>query len=390
MTVEDDRGIRIARVEVTVYRAPVETPVVNAFGTMTDRPAVIVKVIDRDGAQGLGEAWCNFPTCGAEHRARLIETFLGPLLLEQAFDSPDHAYRHLSGRAHRLALQAAEPGPLAQAIAGLDIALSDLAARRAGRPLWAWLSPEAPARVSGTGASMPAYASGINPGGAVEQAVGAWDAGFRAFKLKIGFGSERDLANLAALREMLGGEVPIAVDANQAWDLDEAVRMSRALAEHGPHWLEEPLAVDRPDEEWLRLAQASPVPLAGGENLRGRAAFDRAVRLGALRVLQPDVAKWGGLSGCIGVARAALAAGRRYCPHYLGGGIGLLASAHLLAAVGGDGMLEVDSNPNPLREGLAAPFPELRDGRFVLGDAPGLGVEPDPEVERFAVLRLAV
>ena len=62
-----------------------------------------------------------------------------------------------------------------------------------------------------------------------------------------------------------------------------------------------------------------------------------------------------------------------------GGGIGLLASAHLLAAVGGDGLLEVDCNPNPLRELLAAPFPRLRDGRFLLSDAPGLGVAPDME-----------
>ena len=78
-------------------------------------------------------------------------------------------------------------------------------------------------------------------------------------------------------------------------------------------------------------------------------------------------------------ARAALAAGLHYCPHYLGGGIGLLASAHLLAAVGGDGLLEVDCNPNPLRELLAAPFPCLRNGRFLLSDAPGLGVAPDME-----------
>ena len=86
---------------------------------------------------------------------------------------------------------------------------------------------------------------------------------------------------------------------------------------------------------------------------------------------------------------AARAADRRrglsLLPHFLGGGIGLLASAHLLAAAGGDGLLEVDSNANPLREGLAAPFPPLEDGHFVLSDQPGLGVAPSPKVERFAI-----
>jgi L-alanine-DL-glutamate epimerase-like enolase superfamily enzyme len=73
----------------------------------------------------------------------------------------------------------------------------------------------------------------------------------------------------------------------------------------------------------------------------------------------------------------ALEAGKRYCPHYLGGRIGLLASAHILAAAGGDGLLELDINPNPLREGLAIPYPGIKDGHLLMPDTPGLGVEPD-------------
>jgi L-alanine-DL-glutamate epimerase-like enolase superfamily enzyme len=175
------------------------------------------------------------------------------------------------------------------------------------------------------------------------------------------------------------------VDANQAWDLSTAVEMARKLATYGPIWLEEPLAADAPLHDWRHLAAASPIPLAAGENLRGEAAFDEAIGSGALGVIQPDVAKWGGITGCLPLARRIVAAGLRYCPHWLGGGIGLMASAHLLAVAGGDGLLEVDSNPNPLREGLAMPFPELKDGRLVLPDRPGLGIAPDPEIERFAV-----
>jgi D-galactarolactone cycloisomerase len=368
--------LRVERLTISVYRAPIDRPVRTTFGAMTDRPAVIVCAAG-GGAIGYGEIWCNFPTCGAEHRARLLKSVFEPWVVDREWSSPAEAFVELTAGSHNLALQAGEPGPIAQVIAGIDTALWDLAARQAGLPLWRLLG--------GDRDRVPAYASGINPDGAVEQAQEARAAGFRAFKLKIGFGAELDLGNLTALRARLGPDAPVAVDANQAWDLDEAIEMSRALARHAPLWLEEPLAADSTIENWQRLAEASPVPLAAGENLRGDAAFDVAIASGALRVVQPDLAKWGGITACLPLARRIGAAGLRYCPHFLGGGIGLLASAHLLAAAGGDGLLEVDSNANPLREGLAAPFPPLEDGCFVLSEAPGLGVAPGPEVERFAV-----
>jgi D-galactarolactone cycloisomerase len=380
MSLPQTAPLRVDRLRVSVYRAPVERPVRTAFGAMTNRPAVIVRA-EGGGTVGYGEIWCNFPTCGAEHRARLLQSVLGPWVTEREWSSPAEAFAELSARSHRLALQAGEPGPVGQVIAGIDIALWDLAARHAGVPLWRLLG--------GSRDRMPAYASGINPDGAVQQAEGTRAAGFRAFKLKIGFGADVDLDNLAAMRSRLGPDAPIAVDANQAWDLDEAIAMSRALARYTPLWLEEPLAADSPLEDWQRLAEVSPIPLAAGENLRGDAAFDAAIASGALRFIQPDLAKWGGITACLPLARRINSAGICYCPHFLGGGIGLLASAHLLAAAGGDGLLEIDSNDNPLREGLAAPFPPLEDGRLVLSEAPGLGVAPNPEVERFAVSVLA-
>ena len=380
MTLPQVAPVRVANLSVSVYRAPIATPVRAAMGTMTNRPAVVVRAKSGD-AVGYGEIWCNFPTCGAEHRARLLESMFRSWVVGKSWSSPAAAFAELSERSHTLALQAGEPGPIAQVIAGIDIALWDLAARQAGVALWRLLGGERD--------RMPAYASGINPDRASEQAEQARAAGFRAFKLKVGFDPVHDLANLATLRTQLGPDAPIAVDANQAWDLPLAIRMSAALAPYGPLWLEEPLPADSPIEHWQQLAEASPVPLAAGENVRGNAAFDAAIASGAFAVIQPDLAKWGGITACLPLALRILAAGLRYCPHYLGGGIGLLASAHLLAAAGGDGLLEIDCNANPLREGLAAPFPALEDGAFVLPDQPGLGVVPGPEVERFAVPVLA-
>jgi D-galactarolactone cycloisomerase len=118
-------------------------------------------------------------------------------------------------------------------------------------------------------------------------------------------------------------------------------------------------------------------PLAAGENVAGTESFDAAIASNALGVIQPDLAKWGGFSGCLPVARKIIAAGARFCPHYLGAGIGLLASAHLLAACGGKGMLEVDANDNPLRALLCGPVAQVIEGTVTLSDAPGLGIEPD-------------
>ena len=101
------------------------------------------------------------------------------------------------------------------------------------------------------------------------------------------------------------------------------------------------------------MAKSLKHPLAAGENMRSKFEFDKAISSDVIGVVQPDVCKWGGVSGCLDIARRAIAAGKRYCPHFLGGGLGLVASSHLLSAAGGDGMLEIDVNENALREAFA-------------------------------------
>jgi L-alanine-DL-glutamate epimerase-like enolase superfamily enzyme len=368
----------IARLEVHVLRWPVHVPVRTSFGVMHDRPAVLVRIEDGEGAFGWGEAWCNFPSCGAEHRARLIETVLAPLVVGHSFASPRAAFDEMSARTAVLAIQSGEPGPIAQSIAGIDIALHDLAARRAGLPLWRHLLDESGTPADAAARQVPVYASGINPERSGDTVSALRGAGYTAFKLKVGFGEARDLDNLAVVRAAAGASAAVMVDANQAWDLDTAIAMGRRLAEFAPAWLEEPLRADRPWPEWQRLAAACPIPLAAGENAIGVDAFDALIASRAVAVVQPDVAKWGGVSGMLDVIGRIDAAGLRFCPHYLGAGIGLLASAHVLAAnARDDGWLEVDANENPLRTRLCPPLAAVRAGRITLDAAPGLGIEPD-------------
>ncbi len=355
-------------IEAFCYRYPLATPVVTSFGKMLNRPAVFVRVTDEDGVEGWGEAWSNFPAPGAEHRTRLVNEVLAPGLVGRKLDNPAQAFEIMSKGTEVLALQCGEPGPFAQAISGIDLALWDLFARRRKLPLWRLLG--------GQSSKIKVYASGINPGGAAQTAEAALKRGHRALKLKVGFGAETDLANLSALRAVVGAGM-LATDANQGWSVDQALEMLPRLAAFDLRWLEEPIRADRPREAWRRLRAAAKMPIAAGENIASVEDFREVLAEDVLGVVQPDIAKWGGLSACAGIARDILKSGKTFCPHYLGGGIGLLASAHLLAGIGGDGWLEVDANDNPLRDLFCGAVADVTDGTIVLGDEPGLGFTPD-------------
>lgn len=355
----------IARLDALAYVAPVP-PVVTSFATMRERPALVLRIEDADGAHGWGEIWCNFPAGGWAHRLCLLQQTLGPWLLGREAGDPAELHRLASAAFRILAIQSGEPGPVAQVLAGLDTALWDLAARRAGLSLCRLLGAREPE-------PMPAYASGINPGGAAETVAAARADGFRAFKLKTGFAA--DAANLRAVRDAMRAGERLMVDYNQALDPEVAATRLPELAEHGLDWIEEPVAADQPVERLAELAALAPAPLAGGENVTRLDDFAALVERRVLGVVQPDVAKWGGVSCAVRIARHARQHGVRFCPHYLGGGVGLWASAQVLAAFPG-GLLEVDINPNPLRDALMPPLRPDAEGRLLPAGGPGLGSEP--------------
>lgn len=362
----------IARIEALAFRAPIETPVVTSFGVMRDRPTVFVRIEDSAGAFGWGEAFANWPISGAEHRVNLVIDDVAPLVLGRSAGDPAALFEWLTARTHLQTLQSGEWGPFRQVVAAIDIALWDLHARRVGMPLARALAEDA--RMS-----VLSYASGIHVDATSRMIPRSRELGFTAFKVKVGFDLDRDIEKLTRIAVDLNPGERLFTDANQAWGYDDSLRFASAVADLGIDWLEEPMAADAPEEDWRRLSRDSPVALAGGENLSGVKEFDRSLKMGQFHYVQPDVAKWGGLTGCRQVARAALAAGRVYCPHFLGGGVGLLASAHLLAAVKGPGLLEVDVNPNPLRDAFDIAERIGAGGTFRLDDAPGIGLSKLPE-----------
>lgn len=364
--------IEITRIQAWAFRSPTKKPVATSFGVMHDRPAVLVRIEDRDGAFGWGEIWANWPAAGAEHRVRLLEMDVAHLVLGVPFASPTDFFHKLDTQTRIRAVQCGEVGPFAQVIAGLDIALWDMAARREGLPLRRLIRKDA-------ADSVPAYASGIQISAADDLMPRARADGHQRFKLKVGFDMDADIAAVHRVEADLAQNELIACDANQAWSLQQAKEFLSGIAGVPLHWLEEPLPVFNDAADWRTLADHATIPLAGGENIIGEADFDSAIKAGVLSVIQPDVAKWGGVTGNLAVARNALANSRRYFPHFLGAGIGMAASAELLAGAGGDGLLEVDVNENPLRSMLFEGGEPVSDGMWQCSDRPGLGIHDIPE-----------
>ena len=291
--------VRIKALTTFVLEAPIAKPVRNSWRTLTSRSSLLIRIEDSEGAQGWGEVWCNYPPRGAHHRADLLNCVVAPLLIGCDFEGPENVFRMLEKALRIPAITAGEPGPFAQIIAGIDSALWDLVAKRAGKPLWQYF---------GGVSRVEVYASGLSPDEPGPIAAQALQNGFRAVKLKVGSDSVSDQKNSAELRTILGSSGKLMFDANQRWSPDQAETEIRKLAEFEPLWMEEPIAGDETISAWQALALTSVVPLAAGENVRGRLAFDDFISSAVVKFLQPDMGKWGGFTDCLPLGRNAIAA----------------------------------------------------------------------------------
>lgn len=215
--------------------------------------------------------------------------------------------------------------------------------------------------------------------------AGHVDAGFQAVKQKIGlsrhFDADRrdDVSLVRAVRDAVGPDVRLFVDANHAYDLADARWVADRLADLDVGFFEEPLHPERLDA-YERLAARSPVPLAAGECWAFEPRFAEAADRGLIGYAQPDVTSAGGFTAARRTVEAAWARGVQPFPHVFGSAVALHASLQLLAATPGDPMVEFDRTPNPIRDDLARD-PIEPDGPAVsIPEEPGIGLEVDPDV----------
>jgi L-alanine-DL-glutamate epimerase-like enolase superfamily enzyme len=251
------------------------------------------------------------------------------------------------------------------AIAAADTAIWDALARDAGLPLYRLLGAYR--------SEIPAYASGVNLAYTLDQLIeqmsGFRAAGFTAMKMKVGRPLEEDLERLSAVREAIGLDCTLMVDANMAWDVAEAARRIRRMEEFDIAWLEEPLAPSDLDGH-ATLQALSPVPLAAGETLFTPSEFSEYLRRGAIRVVQPDVIRLG-VSGWLRVARLTEAFHLPLAPHFISE-----IHVHLICTVPNAMCLE----HLPLFERLLERPVDIQNGVARPSEGPGHGMAFSPEV----------
>ncbi len=351
------------------FRVPEGNSVTLGIGRAVKRDAVLVKVETDEGLTGWGEA--HHGRCPGAI-AKLLDTTMAELVTGMdAFD-----VSAVWARVARMQLASHGMGAAAAlALSGLDIALWDIRAKAAGWPLYRLLG--------GSRRRLRCYAGGIAlgwqpPETLAEEALSYVARGYLALKLRVGDTPARDLPRVAAVRAAVGPEVAILVDANTGYSYDDVRRVMPAYEELQVGWLEEPF----PPQDYRAYREAAAlgrVPLAAGENHYTRYDFARLVEDGAVRFVQPDLSKAGGVTEVMRIAGLTSAWRLPLNPHTSLTAINMAASLHLLAAVDEAGYFESDLTAyNPFRDAMGGEgFEPDADGMVLPPDRPGHGIEID-------------
>jgi len=362
------------RASPTSFPLPPEASVTLGIGRAVKRDAVVVKVTTDDGLIGWGEAHHGRAPGAVAH---LINTTLRQLVLGMEAADVVGVWQRVYTR--QLASHGMGAGA-SIALSGIDMALWDIRAKAAGWPLYRLLG--------GAARPIPAYAGGVSLGYAepaklVDEARALVAQGYRALKLRVGDTPGRDLERVAAVRRAFGDRLVILTDANTGYTVADARRAMPGLEAHGVGWLEEPFPAH--DHRSYALAVTfAKVPLAAGENHYTRFEFTRVIEDRAITILQPDVAKTGGITEALRIAALASAWKLPIHPHTSMTGLSMAASVHFLAAIDNGGYFEADvSTGNLFRDRLTS-TPYTLDANGCVGplEKPGLGVEVDEDFLR--------
>lgn len=354
---------------------PLAEPQGNALTFFRKRDALLVQIVTDAGFSGWGEAGNSPHAAGAFIRTRLASLVLG--------QSPaDYGKHYLTMSA---ALGYDRRGAGMMAIAAIDMALHDLAARMYGISVATLLGGASRDRLFAY-ASGPFFRTGADPYAEyARETEGYLRKNFKAVKPRAGFSPRADGAMATTLRRVIGDDAALMVDINQGYTAHAAIESARRMEDAGLLWIEEPV---QPEDiaGYQAVARAVPVAIAGGEALGNVRAFREFLSAGTFAVLQPDLAVCGGYSGLREVAALARAYDVPIMPHVFGTTVNFHASmqmAALLEGKRGGGptpypFIEYDMMNNPLLA-LCPPPPLDANGTLAISDGPGTGLELSPQ-----------
>ncbi|SIO16968.1 mandelate racemase/muconate lactonizing enzyme family protein [Agromyces cerinus] len=343
----------------------VETMRTDAVQSFIKQETIFLEIDTADGLTGVGYSY----TIGTGGRAVLsmLRDHLVPLL-------PGLDSRNVEGIWMELfrSTRATTVGAITSlALAAVDTALWDLRSRRAGEPLWQV--------AGGYRQRVPLYDTEggwlhLPTDDLVAGALASQAKGLRGVKLKVGKPSVReDRERLLAVREAVGDDLHIMVDANQSMTSAEAIRRAAAFEDADLYWFEEPLPADDVSGH-VRLAASTSIPIAVGESMYSIAQFRDYLHRGAAGIVQVDVARIGGVTPWLKVAHLAEAYNVAVCPHFL-----MELHVSLVAAVPNGAYVE----HIPQLRGITKTELVIDDGSAVAPSTPGLGIDWDAdEIDR--------
>lgn len=364
-----ERGVKITGFQTSLYRIPLPTPLSDStHGEMTFFEVILVKISDEAGAEGIGYTY-TIGRGGAAIKS-LLDLDLCEVLIGADSTRIERIWDTMWWRLHYVG----RGGIVSFAISAVDIALWDLRGKQHQQPLWKLLG--------GYNREIKCYSGGIDlhleTDDLLEKARSNLEEGFRAIKMKVGRPDlKEDMKRVGALRDYVGPDVVLMVDANMRWSVEKALKASQALKDYDLFWLEEPIIPDDV-EGHVKIAQVGQIPIATGENLHTVYEFSRLICAGGVSFPEPDVSNCCGVTGWNRVARLAYASNLDVTTH----GIHEI-HVHLLASIPNASFLEVHGFG--LERFIKNP-PKVVDGAMSPPDAPGHGVAFDwPSLEEHRV-----
>jgi D-galactarolactone cycloisomerase len=375
--------MRIEKVRTHVLEAELSQPFGWSLAWTRTRTALLIEIETSDGSVGWGESYGP-----ARPNAAVVEA-MTPLLIGADPLAGEAIWENLYAtfRDH------GQKGLVVQALSGIDIALWDLRGKHFGVPAHRLMGGPLRTEVQAYATGLYRRESGDPCTYLAEEAAGYAAEGFSATKLKVGFGVAEDAKVIAAVREAIGPEVGLMIDANHGYDTRRAIALGRRVADLDIGWFEEPV----PPEDLAGYAEVrarQPIPVAGGECEFSRFGFRELLVRRAVDIVQPDTCAAGGLSECQKIAAMANAHGIRYVPHVWGTGVALAASLQLLAVLPNNPpclhpeppLLEFDRTEHPIRQAILNEPIEHERGMVQVPTGPGLGIEIDrAALQRFEV-----
>lgn len=367
----------IESVSVCIARVPLDKPVTFSTRTVRAREYCLVKVRDTDGREGIG--YCYAVNSAGRLLSVAVTDSLAPLLIGQESLRVEGLWREM----YQDSLLLGRAGGVMRALSAIDIALWDLNARSVGLSLYRFLGACVDDRV-------PAYASGgyYLPGKTPDRLAAEMDGyvadGFKVVKMKVGAGTPaEEEARIAAVREAIGDDILLTLDANNAWpDLPTAMTYMARFEPYQPYWIEEPFSPDDIDNH-ARLAAATPVTVATGEIEAGRWRFKELLDRQAVGLLQTDATVCGGITEWRRIAATAASYGVRVSPHAWHD-----VHVHLVGSTPNATYAEFmpDDHIVNFRRLIDRQLTAV-DGDLLLPQTPGLGFDFDPAaIEQYGVI----